>query len=154
MKLKPSLWLPPPAIVAIIATLMWLSEQRLAHWSVRFAGQQGLVWLLVVFGLVLMVLAAWQLRRANTTILPFVPEQTRQLVTGGIFRYSRNPIYVGDFLLLLAWAVWLGNGVALIWLLVFIGYMNKMQIAAEERALAVKFGSDYQEYCRKARRWL
>lgn len=154
MKLKPSLWLPPPAIVVIIATLMCLSERRLAHGSVRFAGQQGVVLLLVILGLVLMVLAAWQLHRANTTILPFVPEQTRQLVTEGIFRYSRNPIYVGDLLLLLAWAVWLGNGVALVWLPVFIGYMNKMQIAAEEQALNLKFSGDYQEYCRKVRRWL
>lgn len=154
MKLKPSLWLPPPAIVAIMATLMWLFEQRLGYGSVRFAGQQEVVVLLVILGLVLMVLAAWQLHRANTTILPFVPEQTRQLVTGGIFRYSRNPIYVGDLLLLLAWAVWLGNGVVLVWLPVFIGYMNKMQIAAEERALSARFGDDYQKYCRKVRRWL
>lgn len=154
MKFKPGLWLPPPAIVAIVGTLMWLSEQWLVHWSVRFVGQQVLVLLLVVFGLVLMALAAWQLRQANTTLLPFVPEQTRQLVTWGIFRYTRNPIYVGDLLLLLAWAVWLGNGVVLIWLPAFIGYMNKVQIAAEERALAVKFGGDYQEYCRKVRRWL
>lgn len=154
MKFKPGLWLPPPAIVAIVGTLMWLSEQWLVHWSVRFVSQQVLVLLLVVFGLVLMALAAWQLRQANTTLLPFVPEQTRQLVTWGIFRYTRNPIYVGDLLLLLAWAVWLGNGVVLIWLPAFIGYMNKVQIAAEERALAVKFGGDYQEYCRKVRRWL
>lgn len=154
MKRRPSLWLPPPAIVAIAATLMWLTEQSMASWSLNLVGQQVLALLLVISGLALMMLAAWQLRQARTTILPFAPERTRQLVTQGIYRYSRNPIYLGDLLLLLAWAVWLGNGFTLIWLPGFIAYMNRIQIAAEEQALTAKFGLAYRDYCHTVRRWL
>lgn len=147
------LWLPPPVITAITAALMW---QTSSHQDLRghFAGQYGLVVFLVLMGLMLMVLAARTLRQAHTTLLPFNPSQTRTLVTKGVFRYSRNPIYVGDGLLLLAWAVWLGLGVSLLWLPIFILYMTKVQIKAEEQALTQKFGPLYQQYCQQVRRWL
>lgn len=152
-------WLPPPAIVALTAGLMWLSESYLFYGAMGWGSQRGMVELLVIFGLValalgLMGVAAWQFRQARTTLLPFAPEQTRQLVITGIFRYSRNPIYVGDALLLLAWGSYLGNVLSLVWLVPFIIYMNKVQIAAEEHALAAKFGREYQDYCQQVRRWI
>lgn len=148
------LWLPPPAVVALAALMMWLTDQQAAQWTVSFLGQQGIAVLLILTALVLMLLAAWQLHRARTTVLPFNPGNASHLVTGGIFRYSRNPIYVGDALLLLAWATWLGNGLSLLWLPLFIGYMSRVQIRAEERALKTKFGADYVDYCHRVRRWL
>lgn len=148
------LWLPPPAVVALTAIMMWLTEQQATHWTHSFLGQQGIAVLFMLTGLVLMLLAVWQLHRAQTTVLPFNPASTSRLVTGGIFAYSRNPVYLGDLLLLLAWAVWLGNGLSLLWLPLFIGYINRVQIEAEERALAAKFGADYSDYCRRVRRWL
>ncbi|MBM7454554.1 protein-S-isoprenylcysteine O-methyltransferase Ste14 [Oceanisphaera litoralis] len=148
------LWLPPPGVVALTAIMMWLTEQQAPVWTRHFAGQQSISGLLLLVGLSLMGLAASALFRAGTTVLPFNPGKSRRLVTGGIFRYSRNPIYLGDILLLLAWAVWLGNGLGLLWLPLFVGYMNKVQIGAEERALAARFGADYLDYCRRVRRWL
>lgn len=155
---KRLLWLPPPLITGLTGVLMWLSE----------LGRTGLPWRLIqqswlalgaglgvgILGLLLMVLSAHTLRRANTTLLPFAPQRASTLVTQGPFKYSRNPIYVGDALLLVAWALWLGSAVSLIWLPVFVLYMTKVQIAAEEQALQNKFGSDYQAYCQRVRRWL
>ncbi|GHA23157.1 methyltransferase family protein [Oceanisphaera arctica] len=148
------LWLPPPAVVALAVLLMWLTAQQAAVWTLHFYGQQLISVLLLLVGLGLMVLAAGALYRANTTVLPFNPGKTCRLVTGGIFRYSRNPIYLGDLLLLLAWAVWLGNALSLLWLPLFIGYMNRVQIGAEERALTARFGAEYLDYCSRVRRWL
>ncbi|MFP2768377.1 methyltransferase family protein [Oceanisphaera sp. KMM 10153] len=148
------LWLPPPGVVTLAAIMMWLTEQQATQWSISFFGQQGIAILVTLTGLALMLLAVGQLHRARTTVLPFNPGRTRRLVTGGIFRYSRNPVYLGDLLLLLAWAVWLGNGLSLLWLPLFVGYMNRVQIGAEERALAAKFGADYLDYCSRVRRWL
>ncbi|GAA3706382.1 hypothetical protein GCM10022421_11800 [Oceanisphaera sediminis] len=148
------LWLPPPAVLALTAIMMWLTEQQANHWTVSFFGQQGIAILIMLTGLALMLLAVWQLQRARTTVLPFNPGKTSNLVTNGIFGYSRNPVYLGDSLLLLAWAVWLGNGLGLLWLPLFVGYMNRVQIGAEEGALAAKFGAEYSDYCRRVRRWL
>src|SRR5699024_906765 len=99
-------------------------------------------------------LAAQAMHQARTTLLPFDPSLARVLVTRGVFRYSRNPIYLGDALLLLAWAIWLGNGLALLMWPLFIGYMTLVQIRAEERALQHKFGADFTQYCQQVRRWL
>ncbi len=148
------LWLPPPGVVALTAIMMWLTEQQAAVWTLHFSGQQLISALLLLVGLSLMALAASALYRARTTVLPFDPGKTSRLVTGGIFRYSRNPIYLGDLLLLLAWAVWLGNGLSLLWLPLFVGVMNRVQIGAEEGVLTAKFGADYLDYCSRVRRWL
>ncbi|MGB5854719.1 MAG: isoprenylcysteine carboxylmethyltransferase family protein [Oceanisphaera sp.] len=146
-------WVPPPVITALTAALMWLtSSPQGERWHVM--AQLGLALLIAFMGLVLMVLAARTLHQAHTTLLPFNPSQASTLVTQGVFGYSRNPIYVGDGLLLLAWGIWLGNGVSLLWLLVFILYMTKVQIKTEEQALTKKFGQPYQQYRQKVRRWL
>ena len=76
------------------------------------------------------------------------------MVTDGIYRYSRNPMYLGMALLLAAWALWLGNAAALLGIVLFVALINRYQIRPEERILAAKFGDDYRNYCRRTRRWL
>lgn len=164
MKLRPLLlYLPPPVITAVTAFMMWWSQAQLDLASNKlslpfaaypFALNQWLALLVALLGLGLMLLAAHTLRRSRTTLLPFKPSQTRHLVSHGVFGYSRNPIYVGDSLLLVAWALWLGTGIGLLWLALFLLYMTKVQIAAEEQALEKKFGADYHAYCQRVRRWL
>ncbi|MGO1245831.1 MAG: methyltransferase family protein [Oceanisphaera sp.] len=149
----------PPVIVAFTMGLMWLSQRYVLHHNVLMLELSRHTFLplivsVVIAAFTIMGVAAWQFRQARTTLLPFAPEQTRQLVTRGLFRYSRNPIYVGDALIILAWGLWLGNVLTLVWLVPFILYMSKVQIAAEERALVTKFGRDYQDYCQQVRRWL
>ena len=82
------------------------------------------------------------------------PERTTYLVTQGPFRYTRNPIYLADALLLAAWLVWLGNMLSVLVLPLFVIYITRFQIQSEERALALKFGEDYRGYCRRVRRWV
>lgn len=158
------LWLPPPVVTAFTALMMWLTSAWLADEALVFDEWPGLPWLfwepagwalgVAMIGLVLMLVSAQTLRRANTTLLPFAPERASALVTQGIFNYSRNPIYVGDALLLVAWLLWLGTAINVLWLAWFVLYMSKVQIAAEEQALRQKFGVAYQAYCQRVRRWL
>ena len=148
------LWLPPPLIMAITALLMWFSSQSGRVGQVSFSGQLAVAVTLGLVGILFMLLAAQAMHQARTTLLPFDPSLARVLVTRGVFRYSRNPIYLGDALLLLAWAIWLGNGLALLMWPLFIGYMTLVQIRAEERALQHKFGADFTQYCQQVRRWL
>ena len=92
--------------------------------------------------------------RSRTTINPLKPDSVSALVTGGVYRLTRNPMYLGLATLLLAWAIYLGNLAALAGLPLFILYMNRFQIAPEERALEARFGPEYRLYRARVRRWL
>lgn len=105
-------------------------------------------------GLLLMALAAWTMHRQRTTLDPIRPERARALVTQGVYAHSRNPIYLADALLLLGWALWLGQPAALLWLAGFIVWIDRVQIAAEEPALERLFGEAYRAYCARVRRWV
>lgn len=92
--------------------------------------------------------------RSRTTINPLKPASASALVTGGIYRFTRNPMYLGLATLLLAWATYLGSLAALAGVPLFVLYMNRFQIAPEERALEARFGAEYIAYRRRVRRWL
>ena len=95
-----------------------------------------------------------EFRRARTTVDPTRPEHSSAIVSGGIYSLTRNPMYLGFLLILAAWAAWLGNLPACLALLAFVQYMNRFQIAPEERVLGARFGAPYEAYRQRVRRWL
>ena len=110
--------------------------------------------LIVAFAsIALPVIGAISFRRANTTVDPRYPERSAQLVTSGIYRYSRNPMYLGFSGTLLAWGLFLANPLAVASIALFILYMNRFQIQPEERAMREQFGEEYQRYTQTVRRW-
>lgn len=94
------------------------------------------------------------LDRVHTTWYRSEPGRTTSLVTAGVYRYSRNPIYLGMLLALLGWAVLLANPTALALSATFVLYMNRFQIAPEERSLSVAIGDEYRDYMSRVRRWV
>lgn len=148
------LLIPPPLLVALFAGLMWLLAERLPLGGFAFAGQRPLAGLVLLAGLGLMAAAAWTLFRAHTTVNPLRPERASRLVTGGVFAWSRNPIYLGDVLILLALALGFGNAVNFLLLPPFVWLLGRCQIRPEERALQRLFGDEYRAYCARVRRWL
>ncbi|MFO6421971.1 methyltransferase family protein [Motilimonas sp. KMU-193] len=113
-----------------------------------------LVIVLVLLGLVFGLSGVGLFRRFKTTVNPVNPEQATTLVTSGIYRYSRNPMYLGLLFCLLAWTSYLGSLAAFICAPLFVIYMNLFQIIPEEQVLTRLFGQQYQAYCAKVRRWL
>lgn len=105
-------------------------------------------------GAVIAIAGAVAFRRHKTTVNPFTPECSSSLVASGIYRYTRNPMYLGFLLLLVGWAALLSNLVALALLPAFIAYMNRFQIQPEERALQQHFGAEFQAYMHRVRRWV
>ncbi len=93
-------------------------------------------------------------RRHRTTVNPFSPDSTSVIVTSGVYRYSRNPMYLGLVAVLLGWAIHLAHPVALLLVLLFLLYMQRFQIIPEERALTEKFGEEYRSYLDSTRRWI
>lgn len=92
--------------------------------------------------------------RARTTLSPTEPGKTASLVTTGIYAVTRNPMYVSLLFVLAGWAVYLSNPATVVLLLLFVLYVNRFQILPEEKALAALFGSEFEAYCKRARRWL
>lgn len=103
---------------------------------------------------VIALLAVASLVFARTTISPFDPSRTSALVTGGIFRITRNPLYLSLLLLLVAYALRLGSWVTWLGPALFVTYITRFQIIPEERILTVKFGSAYLAYKTRTRRWV
>ena len=92
--------------------------------------------------------------KARTTINPLEPSQATHFVSEGIYKLSRNPMYVGLVCCLVSWAIWLSYLLPWLGVLLFIAYITHFQIIPEERVLRQKFGDEYQNYCLKVRRWL
>jgi protein-S-isoprenylcysteine O-methyltransferase Ste14 len=92
--------------------------------------------------------------RAKTTISPIHIEEASALVTTGIYHYTRNPMYIGLLMLLLAFTAYLAVPWALVGPLAFALFIARFQIIPEERVLAAKFGDAYRAYQAQVRRWL
>lgn len=146
--------IPPPVVTIALAVLMWSAARQLPALTFRapLGGELGVV--VALAGLGLEVVALVTFSRACTTVNPLHPAQATSLVTRGVYRFTRNPIYVGDLLVLLGWAVYLGNLAALILTPLFAAYIDRFQIQPEERILAEKFGPSYDDYRARVRRWI
>ena len=146
--------IPPVVLVVLFALAMWLLPQWLPALAIPQSWRLLLAGSFFVAGVAIALSGVLAFRKANTTVDPRVPQQSSSLVVRGIYRYSRNPMYVGFLLLLTALTCYLMSAAALALLPLFVWYMNRFQIAPEERHLLQKFGADYQAYCDKVRRWL
>ena len=93
-------------------------------------------------------------RRAHTTVDPLHPDKASRLVTGGIYRVSRNPMYLGMACLLTAWTIWLGALWPWLGPVAFVLYITRFQIRPEERMLTTLFGEAYTAYTQRVRRWV
>jgi len=107
---------------------------------------------LIVAGLLLLVFAGGLFRRAGTDLIPF--RNVSALVTGGVYRYTRNPMYLGMALVLLGCAVTLGSSAALGVPLVFAAIIELRYIRPEEALLRERFPVEYPDYCNRVRRWI
>jgi len=110
--------------------------------------------LLLFAGLLFDIAGVIFFRRAKTTINPLTPKATTTLVTTGIYRISRNPMYVGFIFILWAWAIFLKAPFSLLGVGLYIIYIQHFQIKPEEKALEQHFGNDFITYKNNVRRWL
>jgi len=147
--------IPPLVLAGLLAVLMWLAA-RVFPLAVLPLPWRGLVCAATgAAGLVICALGVLPFRRAGTTVDPTRPERASALVTMGIYSVTRNPMYLGMLLVLIAWGLYLASTVGLVLApLAFVLYVDRVQIPREERALAAAFGSDYIGYASRVRRWL
>jgi len=147
--------IPPAAVAAIVLVLAWLAADQLTFGDIEGAWIRPAAYTLAALGIGVGVAGVLQFRSSRTTIDPMNPGKASALVTSGLYRRTRNPMYLGMLLLLLSWALVQGSLVSVVvTLLTFVPYMNRFQIQPEERALKQHFGDEYVDYMLSVRRWI
>ena len=142
-------------LAAIIATSMYLLARILPGVPFDFPFKLLLIVALVIAGITFAVVGVATFRRQGTTVNPTRPSNASTLVDNGVYRVSRNPMYLGALMLLIAWGIHLGNLLVLVALpAAFVIYMNKFQIGPEEQAMQQLFGDEFESYMKKVRRWI
>jgi protein-S-isoprenylcysteine O-methyltransferase Ste14 len=151
---KLELKIPPLALTLVVAGIMWLLARLTpglpvtiplkSLWCVALAGAAAAIALAAVSSF----------RAAHTTVDPTRPNSSSHIVSTGVYRWSRNPMYLSFLLGLAAWAVYLSQLLPMTLLPLFVLYLNRFQIVPEERALCGKFGAEYVRYMASVRRWL
>jgi len=144
----------PPPFIYLGMLLIGLGAERFV--SLRSFGLDrafliGVGVLLVAAGLALGIVAIGLFRKAGTSEKPW--ETSSAIVTSGIYRFTRNPMYVGMALVYSGLALALDAPLALVLLPVLVGIIQTQVIAREERYLSARFGESYHQYRRRVRRW-
>ena len=144
--------IPPVWLAFAVFLTWWMAELQPTEMSIGDPVTDLLGGLLVGGGIVLILLAAIEMRRKRTTIVPHM--EADHLVTTGIFARSRNPIYLGDALVLAGLALRWEVPVALLLVPLFMFTVTQRFIIPEENRLRAKFRADFARYCQKTRRWV
>lgn len=145
----------PPVLVVlatggVMAVLAWLVPAASLAIPARLAVGAALA----IAGCALCGVGVRSFRRARTTVNPMTPDAASSLVDGGVYAYTRNPMYLGFALLVAGWGVVLANAVSLALVPGFVLYLDRFQIAPEERALSARFGPAFEAYASRVRRWI
>jgi protein-S-isoprenylcysteine O-methyltransferase Ste14 len=145
---------PPVVLVLLVAALMWLCALSLPIFKIAIPGRVLLALVLAISGVVISLLGVRSFRKTKTTVNPRKPSSATVLVLSGVYAFTRNPMYLGFLLILAGWAALLSNTLGFLLLPAFVFYMDRFQIAPEERALSHLFGNEFAAYKSRVRRWL
>ena len=144
---------PPPLVALVTGLLMWWAAKLVPPLALPGVARIAVAVVFAGVGVGLAMSGVLTFRRAKTTVNPTTPAAASALVRTGVFRFTRNPMYLGLLLCLVAWAIFLSSVLALLSAPLYVVYMNRFQIAPEERALAALFGDSFAAYKRDVRRW-
>lgn len=149
-----ALRVPPLALTFVAGVGAWLCARAMPALRVETSLQLPVAVAFAVLGSAFSLLGVISFRQARTTVNPTTPGAATALVVSGVYRVTRNPMYLGFLCFLLGELVWLGNPVALLTAPAFVIYLNRFQIAPEECALRARFGAEFNTYTTRVRRWL
>jgi len=145
---------PPVVVGTVVAVGAWgAGRVGMASWEVLPA-VLIVAGVLVAMGILVALAGVASFYRARTTVNPHKPGNASSLVTSGVYRFTRNPMYVGMLLVLIGWAVYQGGLLPLLVTLLFIPYMTRFQIVPEERVMLTMFDTEYERYRQRVRRWV
>ena len=144
--------IPPPLIVLTLIISIYFSSKRIDLINIPF--QLEISFFILSLGILVFINPVLKFIKSKTTINPIQLEETNKLVTSGIFKYSRNPMYLGMLMIIISTSIFYLNIYSILTPFLFIFWINKFQIKREESFLAEKFGKEYLSYKNKTRRWI
>ena len=145
----------PPALVWLASAGAMLGVAYSApRLSFPLHGSSAIALALAALGVAMALAGVVTFRGKGTTVNPLTPGAASLVVSSGVYRVSRNPMYLGFLLVLAGWAAYLSNAGAALLPPAFVAYMTQYQIKPEERALLAKFGPEFAQYMSRVRRWL
>ena len=144
--------IPPPLVTLFFGLCIYFSQEYFPEFNLKFL--TILSYIFYFAGLTILVLAVRLFKKQNTTVNPIKIENASSLVTSGIFKYSRNPIYLGMVIILLGLALMFNLIGGILFTLLFAIYITKYQIRPEEEVMERLFGEDFLKYKNNVRVWL
>jgi protein-S-isoprenylcysteine O-methyltransferase Ste14 len=146
--------IPPPIMALLVGVAMWVTAYLLPAVHRPSPTRFVIARVCAGFGVIVAILGVWAFRQAKTTVNPVAPEKASSVVSGGIYSYTRNPMYVGLTAVLVGWAIRLSVPWLFLGPVAFMLYMTRFQIIPEERVMSSKFGRAFDDYRQRVRRWL
>ena len=143
--------IPPPIVTLLCIGIIYLFDIQIEY-SEPDLKVVGIIFL--ILGLIIIFSAVLKFIKTKTTVDPTRPYKTSNLVISGIYKITRNPMYLGMLFLIMAYAIYNNNVMGCIIIPIFIFYINKFQIEPEEIEMRKKFGESFENYCKKVNRWL
>jgi len=146
--------LPPLALFLVFAGAIWAAGTWLPAANLALPGHRAVALVAFLLGAGVVSAGVFEFRSRKTTMSPFAPAHTSSVVSSGIYRWSRNPMYLGMALALFGVAAWVASLLGVVLVLVFCAYLTRFQIQPEERTLLTIFGAVYAAYLARVRRWI
>ena len=147
--------IPPPIVALIGILLIFLSKDYILILYLHPHLQNTLSLIFLIIGFVIIFSATKEFKKSDTTVNPMKPETSTSLVTSGIFKYTRNPMYLGLTSIILASCFYFSSLLGIIvYVPLFILYITVFQIIPEEETMKGLFNDEYFDYCSKVRRWI
>ena len=144
--------IPPPIVTLFFGLCIYFSQEYFPKSNLEF--MTILSYVFYFSGFSILILAVSLFKKQNTTVNPIKIENASSLVVSGIFKYSRNPMYLGMVLILLGLTFMFNLIGGIMFTLLFTMYITKFQIRPEEEVMERFFGADFIKYKQNVRMWL
>ncbi len=144
--------IPPPIVTLVSALLIFFSKELFPNYT--FDYQSTLSIGIFISGLMILISAVSLFKKKETTVNPMSPEKASSLVVDGVFKYTRNPMYLGMSVVLLSISIQFNLIGGLLIVCLFVAYITAFQIIPEEEAMEENFGQDYLLFKKNTRRWI
>ena len=144
--------IPPPLLVMILVIFNYFSSKKI---DLILIPNKNLISLIIfLIGMLILINPIFKFIKSKTTIDPIKFKKVNKLITSGIYKYSRNPMYLGLLMIVISTSILYLNILSITTPIIFYFWINRFQIKREEIFLTEKFGKEYLLYMTKTRRWI
>ena len=144
--------IPPPLLVLILVISNFFSSKKID--LILLPNQDLISFIIFLIGTLILINPIFKFIKSKTTIDPIKFKKVNKLITSGIYKYSRNPMYLGLLMIVISTSIFYLNIFSITTPFFFYFWINRFQIKREEIFLTEKFGKEYSLYKAKTRRWM